>query len=160
MVAVATPDGIVRGVALLDRPCSSAHEDGWTIEVRRVATDGTPNACSALYGASRRIAAALGFRVVQTFTLATESGSSLRAAGWEDVSRSCGRSGFSRRKKPRRDGGDPRIVGEQAAKDRDRQQGVKILWRAEVPSDAPLQTTWPLVPRAAHNLPVFEGLEP
>jgi hypothetical protein len=47
----------------------------------RVCTDGTPNACSALYGACRRIAKAMGYTRVITYTLADEDGASLRAVG-------------------------------------------------------------------------------
>lgn len=36
-----------------------------------------------LYGASARAAKALGYRRAYTYTLAEESGASLRAAGWE-----------------------------------------------------------------------------
>jgi hypothetical protein len=57
--AVATEDGTIRGVALIGRPVARLLDDGWTLEVTRVATDGTPNACSALYGIARRLAAAL-----------------------------------------------------------------------------------------------------
>ena len=38
--------------------------------------------CSALYGACRRAAWALGYRRLVTYTLPSESGSSLRGAGW------------------------------------------------------------------------------
>ena len=57
-------------------------DDGRTIEVTRVATDGTPNACSCLYGAMRRIAREMGYHRILTYTLATEPGTSLRASGW------------------------------------------------------------------------------
>ena len=56
--------------------------DGWTLEITRLATDGTRNACSALYGAARRAAFALGYSRVITYTLAEEDGASLRAAGF------------------------------------------------------------------------------
>ena len=59
-------------------------DDGWTLEVTRVATDGTPNACSALYGIARRIAATLGYARLITYTRADEPGSSPRAAGLTD----------------------------------------------------------------------------
>lgn len=39
------------GVATAGRPVARSLQDGHTIEVTRVATDGTPNACSMLYGA-------------------------------------------------------------------------------------------------------------
>jgi hypothetical protein len=82
--AVATEDGIVRGVALIGRPEARLLDDGWTLEVTRVATDGTPNACSALYGIARRLAAALGYTKLVTYTRADEPGSSPRAAGLTD----------------------------------------------------------------------------
>ena len=82
--AVATEDGTVRGVALIGRPVARLLDDGWTLEVTRVATDGTPNACSALYGIARRLAAALGYSRLVTYTRADEPGSSPRGAGFAD----------------------------------------------------------------------------
>jgi hypothetical protein len=60
-------------------------QDGWTAEVTRVATNGTPNACSILYAACWRAARALGWRKLITYTLATEPGTSVRAAGWREL---------------------------------------------------------------------------
>ena len=57
-------------------------DDGWTLEVNRVATDGCRNACSALYGAAMRTGKALGYRRIYTYTLPAEGGASLRASGW------------------------------------------------------------------------------
>lgn len=59
-------------------------DDGHSLEVLRVCTDGTKNACSMLYGAVRRAALAMGYEPhrVFTYTLASEPGTSLRAAGW------------------------------------------------------------------------------
>lgn len=75
------------GVAIAGRPVARALDDGRTIEVTRVATDGTRNACSALYGAVCRAAGALGYRQAITYTRGDEPGSSVRAAGFElDVS--------------------------------------------------------------------------
>jgi hypothetical protein len=78
-------DGQLCGVALCGRPVARGLQDGRTLEVNRLCTDGTPNACSALYGASRRAALALGYRRVITYTLASESGASLRGAGYRRV---------------------------------------------------------------------------
>lgn len=75
----------LRGIAICGRPVARAFDDGETLEVNRVATDGCPNACSALYGASRRIAREMGYRRIITYTLASEPGTSLRAAGWRRV---------------------------------------------------------------------------
>lgn len=77
--------GELRGVAVGAFPSAANRlTDGFrTLEVTRVATDGTPNACSLLYGAAARAAKALGFSRVITYLLADESGASVRAAGWE-----------------------------------------------------------------------------
>lgn len=73
----------LRGVAIAGRPVARGLDDGMTLEILRVCTDGTPNACSALYGACRRIAKEFGHPKVITYTLDSESGISLRAAGWQ-----------------------------------------------------------------------------
>jgi hypothetical protein len=81
--AIAVADaGTIRGVAVLGRPVARHLDNGWTLEVTRVATDGARNACSKLYGACWRLAQTLGYRRLITYTLASESGSSLRAVGW------------------------------------------------------------------------------
>jgi len=84
-LAVADEAGTVRGVATVGRPVARHLDDGWTLEVNRVATDGTPNACSALYGAARRATFALGYRKLVTYTLPEEGGVSLRASGWRCI---------------------------------------------------------------------------
>ncbi len=81
-VGVATADGVLCGVAIVGNPSAPALQDGILAEIRRVCTDGTPNACSMLYGTARKAARAMGRRPVITYTLATESGASLRAAGF------------------------------------------------------------------------------
>jgi hypothetical protein len=91
-IAVADEDGKVRGVAMVGRPVARALDDGWTLEVTRVATDGARNACSMLYGAAWRAARALGFRKLVTYTLPEEGGASLRAAGWRVVAEAGGGS--------------------------------------------------------------------
>jgi hypothetical protein len=54
------------------------------LEVVRVATDGTQNVCSMIYGALRRAGIELGYEPskIITYTLESESGASLRASGW------------------------------------------------------------------------------
>ena len=64
------------------RPVAPALQDGLTMEILRVCTDGSRNACSMLYGACRRAARALGYQRILTYTLPTEGGASLRAAGF------------------------------------------------------------------------------
>ena len=95
-------DQDVRGVAIIGRPVSRHLDDGRTLEVTRVATDGCPNACSALYGAARRATFALGYQRLITYTLGTESGASLRGAGWKVIGEAGGGS-WSRPSRPRVD---------------------------------------------------------
>ena len=84
LFAIGAGDGDkIVGVAIVGRPVARMNDDGYTAEVTRLATDGTRNACSFLYGACRRAAKALGFRRLITYILASEPGTSLRAAGWE-----------------------------------------------------------------------------
>lgn len=77
------------GVAIAGNPVARRLDDGLTIEVRRVCTDGTRNACSALYGACGRVANEMGYRRIITYTLISEPGTSLRASGWKN----CGVAG-------------------------------------------------------------------
>jgi hypothetical protein len=74
--------GVLHGVAFGALPRARKLMDGRTIEVIRVATDGSRNACSMLYGACCRAAAALGYDLAVTYTLASENGASLKASGW------------------------------------------------------------------------------
>lgn len=85
-------DGVVVGVAIVGRPVARALDDGLTLEVTRSCTDGTPNANSALYGAARRATFALGYKRLGTYTLASESGVSLKAAGWHLIGEAGGGS--------------------------------------------------------------------
>ena len=101
-VAVADEAGTVRGVAMVGRPVARHLDDGWTMEINRVATDGARNACSMLYAAAWRAARALGYRRVITYTLPEEGGASLRGAGWRLIGEAGGGS-WSRRRRPRVD---------------------------------------------------------
>ncbi len=74
-------DGKLVGVAIAGRPVARRLDDGKTLEVLRVCTDGTPNANSFLYGRVKRIALLMGYQKVITYTLEEESGASLRAVG-------------------------------------------------------------------------------
>lgn len=53
------------GVAIVGRPVSRHLDDGWTLEVNRLCTDGTRNACSMLYAAAWRAARAMGYKRVK-----------------------------------------------------------------------------------------------
>lgn len=76
-------EGVLHGVCVVGRPVARlAGHPRDVAEVTRLATDGSPNACSILYGAAARACRALGFRRIQTYTLPSEGGASLRASGW------------------------------------------------------------------------------
>jgi hypothetical protein len=112
-------DGWLVGVAIVGRPVARALNDGYTVEVTRVATDGTRNACSALYGAANRAARRppwCATRVV-TYTQAGESGASLRGAGWQVVARLRPRRGWDTpgRRRLNRNGGVARLRWEAPA---------------------------------------------
>jgi hypothetical protein len=94
--------GVIRGVAIVGRPVARKLQDGWTAEVTRLASDGTPNVCSLLYAAAWRAARALGWRKLLTYTLPEEGGASLRAAGWRLVGTTPGGS-WSCKSRPRVD---------------------------------------------------------
>lgn len=78
----AMEDGHLVGVAICGRPVSRRMDDGFTLEVNRLCTDGTKNACSILYGAAYRAAKAMGYHRVITYILESEPGTSLKAAGY------------------------------------------------------------------------------
>lgn len=80
-----TEDGLVRGAIIVGRPVARlAGLPRDVLEVVRLATDGTYNACSVLYAAAARAGKAMGYRRIQTYTLPVEGGASLRASGWID----------------------------------------------------------------------------
>ena len=100
-IAVSDETG-VRGVAIVGRPVSRMLDDGWTLEVNRVATDGAKNACSALYASAWRATRAMGFKKLITYILSSEAGTSLKAAGWKCVG-ICGGGSWNRKSRPRVD---------------------------------------------------------
>lgn len=80
------------GVVIVGRPVSRRLDNGSTLEVTRLCTDGTRNACSYLYGAAARAAFALGYRRIGTYILKSEPGTSLVAAGWRLIGETGGKS--------------------------------------------------------------------
>ena len=78
-------DGTKRlvGVAIVGRPVARTIDQSKVVEVARLCTDGTKNACSFLYSAAARIAKELGYETIQTYILTSEPGTSLRASGWK-----------------------------------------------------------------------------
>lgn len=91
-------EGRLAGVAIVGRPVSRYLDDGLTLEVNRLCTDGTNNACSFLYGAAARAAKTMGYRKIVTYILDTESGISLRAAGWSCAGRAGGKEWTGKRR--------------------------------------------------------------
>lgn len=86
LFAIAAAEGEeVVGVVIVGRPVARRLDDGFTAEVTRLASDGSKNACSMLYAAAWRAARAMGYRKLVTYTLQTEPGTSLRAAGFKVV---------------------------------------------------------------------------
>jgi len=78
----AAVNGVLVGVVQVGRPVSRILDDGKTVEVKRLCTDGTKNACSFLYSAAARVARELGYSKIITYILNTETGASLKASGW------------------------------------------------------------------------------
>jgi hypothetical protein len=101
-MAVVDEADSVRGVCIVGRPVARGHDDGMTLEVTRLASDGCPNACSALYGAAWRAAKALGYARLVTYILENEPGTTLKAAGWKCVGKRGGGS-WSTPSRPRVD---------------------------------------------------------
>lgn len=97
------PEWALCGVAMIGNPSAPAlQKDPLLIEIRRVCTDGPPNACSVLYGAARRALRAMGYETIITYTLPEEGGTSLRAAGWRLIGQAGGGK-WSRGSRPRVD---------------------------------------------------------
>jgi hypothetical protein len=73
------------GVAIVGRPIARLLSDGLTGEVLRVCVldDAPKNTSSMLYGRCWRIWQQMGGKRLVTYTLQSESGASLRGAGWQ-----------------------------------------------------------------------------
>lgn len=70
------------GVAICGRPISRYLDNGEVLEISRLCTDGTYNACSKLYGACAKIAKDMGYKKIITYILESENGTSLRASNF------------------------------------------------------------------------------
>lgn len=103
-IGAADDEGVLRAVAIVGRPVARMFDDGQTLEVNRVATDGTRNANSMLYGACARAGFALGYTKIITYTRTDESGSSLKAAGWKVIAERPATVGWSRPSRSRDNG--------------------------------------------------------
>jgi len=100
--------GSIVAVAVVGRPKARLAQDGFTAEVTRLcsvdvaAGAHASGACSMLYAACWRAARAMGFRRLITYTLPSDPGTSLRAAGWKLIGEAGGGS-WSRKDRPRVD---------------------------------------------------------
>ena len=87
----ATLNGKLVGGVQVGRPVARMLDDGNTVEVVRLCSDGTKDVCSFLYSKAARIAKEMGYSKIITYILESESGASLRGAGWhEEVTTSGG----------------------------------------------------------------------
>ena len=135
--------GTLHGAAIVGRPVARlAGSPRDVLEVVRLVTDGTRNACSALYAAAARAGAAMGYRRIQTYILDSETGASLVAAGWVYEGEAGGGQWKHTDGKPRRT---------------DQPTGMKGRWAKTLPlrpdlSDAPRRTT------DAQDADLFEGV--
>lgn len=119
---IAVNDGQkVVGVVIVGRPVARHLDNGITLEVTRCCTDGTKNACSMLYSAAWRAAKAMGYSRLITYTLISESGSSLKAAGWKTI----GETGGGSWNRPKRIRVDKHPMQ------------LKLLWEAELTKPIP-----------------------
>lgn len=101
--------GKLVGVAIIGRPVARKTCQRTIVEVSRLCTDGSKNACSFLYGAAARAAKALGYDKIQTFILEKEPGTSLRAAGWGLLGEtSADTKGWTRGSRPRLEDPSPK----------------------------------------------------
>ena len=86
--AIGCSDGAeLVGVCIVGRPVARALDDGETTEVVRVCVrpEAPKGACSFLYARAWAASRAMGYRRTVTYTLQSESGASLRGAGWRVV---------------------------------------------------------------------------
>ena len=106
LFAVGVSDGQeLVGVAVVSRPVARKLDDGRTAEVTRccVRDDAPKGACSFLYARCWNAAKALGWARLVTYTLQTESGASLRGAGWRVVAELKGNNGQAWNTRPGRE---------------------------------------------------------
>ncbi len=92
---------VLRSVAIVESPKARGNADGMTLEITRLASDGTRNACSILYGACIRATFALGYRRLITYIQEGETGASLKASGFRLVAERPARRGWSTPSRPR-----------------------------------------------------------
>ena len=94
----ASTDEQLVGVAIVGRPIARLLDNAYTAEVLRTCTspEAPKGAVSFLYAACWRIWRAMGGAKLITYTLTSESGASLRGAGWKVVAELPAHSGWNR----------------------------------------------------------------
>ena len=76
-------NGTLRSAAIIGRPVARlSGSPREVLEVVRLVSDGTKNACSILYAAAARVGKELGYCRIQTYILEDEPGTTLKASGW------------------------------------------------------------------------------
>lgn len=118
-VGLAGPGGDLVAVAIVGRPVARHLDDGYTLEVTRLATLSVPGSCSRLYSAAWKAARAIGYRRMVTYTQGDETGASLKASGWHKVRDLPPRPGWNTTARPRRELGADNIA--------------RTLWQAGAP---------------------------
>ena len=86
----ASLNGKLVGVVQVGRPVSRMLDDGKTVEVVRLCTNGARNVCSFLYSKAARIAKEMGYEKIITYILCEEEGTSLKACGWTEEATTSG----------------------------------------------------------------------
>ncbi|MFR7744302.1 MAG: XF1762 family protein [Acutalibacteraceae bacterium] len=91
-------NGRLAGVAIVGRPVSRYLDDGLTLEVNRLCTDGTKNACSFLYGAAARAAKVLGYQGSSPTFWTRRVASAFGPPGWRCAGLAGGREWTGKRR--------------------------------------------------------------
>lgn len=97
----AMEDGEIIGVVQVGRPVSRVLDDGETLEVLRLCTNGKKDVCSFLYSRAARIAKEMGYTKIITYILESETGTSLKASGWKLEADGVGGSDWNVPSRPR-----------------------------------------------------------
>lgn len=106
--SLAAVEGDVVGIAIVGRPVAAELQKvPLTAEITRVCTNGHPNACSKLYAACRNVWRAMGGHRLVTYTLASEPGTSLKAAGFHIEAHLPARANWNTDKRPRPNNTEP-----------------------------------------------------
>lgn len=134
--------GALHGTVIVGRPVARmGGSPRRCLEVTRLVTDGTPMACSMLYGAAARAGKAMGYERIQTYILDTETGVTLRAAGWV-CEGPAGGGQWDRASRPRAPGTRP---------------DVKTRWARQLNRPVESDVFLPLMAdEVAPRLPLFE----